>query len=179
MIRPVVRASVVAIMLFGSLGIAACASSSRQRPVGMGDVNTGPGSLEFTRRQLEGTWSLTRFEVLNAAGQLTPVRAKAQLTYDAYANLSIKGVLEEPMPGQTSVTDAPALAYTGKAVIDTAKQEMVLTGATSTVQPDPSIVAKIGIESRRKYALADGSLTISVMDSAGRITSKSTFSKQP
>jgi hypothetical protein len=177
MIRPVVRVSVVVILLFVSLGLAACAASPRQRPVGMGDVNTGPGSLEFTRRQLEGTWTLTRFEVLDTAGQLTPVRAKAQLTYDAYANLSIKGVLEEPMPGQKTVTDSPALAYTGKAIIDAAKQEMVLTGTTSTVQPDPSIAAKIGIESRRRYTIADGTLTISVMDAAGRVTSKSTFRK--
>ena len=179
MIRYAVRPCAAALLLAGSLGLAACASSPRQRPVSAGDVNTGAGSLEAARRQLEGTWTLTRFEVLDTAGQLTAVRAKAQLTYDAFANLSIKGVLEEPLPGQKSVTDAPALAYTGKAIIDTVRQEMVLTGTQSTVQPDPSIAATISVENRRRYAIADGTLTISVVDSTGRVTSKSTFSRQP
>ena len=98
-------------------------------------------------RQLAGTWTLTRFEVLNAAGQLTAVRAKAQLTYDDFGNLSIKGVLEEPLPGQTSIGDAPALAYSGRATIDTARKELVLTGATS-VEPSPEVLASIGMDQR-------------------------------
>ena len=177
MIHPVLRVSAVALMLSGSVGLMACASSPRQRPVGMGDVNTGAGSLEATRRQLEGTWTLTKFEVSDAAGQMTAVRAKAQLTYDAFGNLSIKGVLEEPLPGQKTVGDSPALAYTGKAVIDTVKQEMVLTGTNATVEPDPAILAKIGLESRRRYAISDGTLTISIMDSGGRVTSRASFRK--
>jgi hypothetical protein len=155
----------------------ACASSPRQRPVGVGDVNTGAGSLEATRRQLEGTWTLTRFEVADAAGQLVPVRAKAQLTYDAFGNLSIRGVLEEPLPGQKTVGDAPALAYTGKAVIDTARKEMVLTGTEATVEPDPALLAKIGLESRRRYEFGEGTLTISVMNASGTATSRATFRK--
>jgi len=157
--------------------LGACAASERQRTISAGPVETGPGSLEATRRQLEGTWTLTGFEVINAAGQLTPVKAKAQLTYDAYGNLSFKGVLEEPLPGQSTITDFPALAYTGRAVIDLARQELVLMGVTPVVQPDPSIVAKIGIDSRRKYEVAPSRLIMSAMDATGRVTSRATYSK--
>ena len=146
MIPSLLRASSIALMVSSAVALGACAASSRQRPVGMGDVSTGAESLAATRKQLEGTWTLTRFEVADNTGQLITVRAKAQLTYDAYGNLSIRGVLEEPLPGQKTVTESPALAYTGKAVIDTARKEMVLTGTSATVEPDPSLLAKIGPE---------------------------------
>jgi len=172
------RASSVATVLSCVLLLTACAASSRQRPVSMGDVNTGAESLAATRKQLEGTWTLTRFEVAESPGKMTPVRAKAQLTYDAFGNLSIRGVLEEPLPGQKTVTDAPALAYTGKAVIDTVRKEMVLTGTSATVEPDPTLLAKIGLESRRRYEFgADGTLTISILNASGGITSRATFRK--
>jgi hypothetical protein len=171
------RVSSVATVVSCLLLLAACAASSRQRPVGMGDVSTGVDSLAATRKQLEGTWTLTKFEVADNTGRLIAVRAKAQLTYDAFGNLSIRGVLEEPLPGQKTVTDAPALAYTGKAVIDTVRKEMVLTGTNATVEPDPSLLAKIGPELRRRYEFGDGTLTISVMNANGGATSRATFAK--
>ena len=154
----------------------ACAASERQRVVSAGPVNTGAGSLEATRRQLAGTWTLSRFEVLNNAGQLTPVRAKAVLTYDEFGNMSIKGVLEEPMPGQSTITEAPALMYSGRATIDTARSELVLTGSAS-VEPDPAVLAKIGMDARRRYEVTDTTLTMSALDAQGRVTSKATYRK--
>jgi len=177
MIPSLVRASCIALIVTSAVALGACAASSRQRPVGMGDVSTGTESLAATRKQLEGTWTLTKFEVADNTGRLIAVRAKAQLTYDGFGNLSIRGVLEEPLPGQKTVTDAPALAYTGKAVIDTARKEMVLTGTNATVEPDPSLLAKIGPEMRRRYEFGEGTLTISVMNANGGATSRATFRK--
>jgi hypothetical protein len=68
----------VTLALAPAVWLGACAPSARQRPVEGGPVNTGAGSLEATRRH-EGTWTLTK-PVLNQSGQLTAVRAKAQLT---------------------------------------------------------------------------------------------------
>jgi hypothetical protein len=177
MIQSFVRASSIALMVSSAVALGACAASSRQRPVGVGDVSTGAESLAATRKQLEGTWTLTKFEVADNTGRLIAVRAKAQLTYDDFGNLSIRGVLEEPLPGQKTVTDAPALAYTGKAIIDTARKEMVLTGTSATVEPDPSLLAKIGPEMRRRYEFGDGTLTISVLNGTGGATSRATFRK--
>ena len=174
---PVLRVSSALIAgVLSALALGACAASERQRTISAGPVETGPGSLEATRKQLEGTWTLTRFEVANAAGQLTPVKAKAQLTYDAFGNLSIKGVLEEPLPGQSTISDAPALVYAGRAIIDTARQELVLTG-TASVEPDPAVLAKIGIDARRKYEVSPSQLIMSALDAGGRITSRATYRK--
>jgi hypothetical protein len=155
----------------------ACGPSARQRPVEGGPVATGPGSLEFTRKQLQGTWTLTRLEVANAQGTLQPVRAKAQLTYDAFGNLAMKGVLEEPLPGQTTITDAPALVYTGRAVIDTARQEIQLTDLDAKLAPDPSILAAAATTSRRKYAFEGNQLTLWVVDASGRTTFRTVYTK--
>ena len=175
--NPPVRQLALWLLVSTSLALGACASSARQRPVEGKAVNTGPGSLEATRRQLEGTWTMSKFEVANATGQLVAVRAKAQLTYDAFGNLTIKGVLEEPLPGQKTVTEAPALVYSGKAVIDTAKHELVLTGMEASVQPDPAILAKLGMDARRKYEVTASQLTMSAMDASGKVTSRATYTK--
>ncbi len=62
----------------------ACEAQSRQRPLDVGPVASGPGTIEYERRRLEGTWRLDRFEVLDSAGKPTVVRAQAILTYDEY-----------------------------------------------------------------------------------------------
>ena len=167
----------ISVTLASTVWLGACASSARQRPVEGRAVSTGPGSLEFTRRQFEGTWTLTKFEVLNASGQLTAVRAKAQLTYDAFGNLTMKGVLSEPLPGQTTITDSPALVYSGRAIIDTAKQELQLTGVNASIKPDPSIQAALALSARRKYAFEGNQLTISVVDAQGRTITWATYTK--
>jgi hypothetical protein len=163
-------------IVIGLFATGACAASERQRPISAGPVNSGAGSLEATRRQLAGTWTLTKFEVINAAGQLTAVRAKAQLTYDDFGNLSIKGVLEEPLPGQASIGNAPALAYAGRATIDVARKELILTG-TASVEPSPEVLASIGIDQRRRYEVTGTTLTMSALDSQGRMTSRATYQK--
>jgi hypothetical protein len=172
-----VKATLGVTIVAASCLMTACAASERQRAISAGPVEAGPGTVGAVRTQLAGTWTLTKFEVRNTAGQLVPVRAKAQLTYDTFGNLSIKGVLEEPMPGQSTVTQAPALMYTGRAAIDVAKQELVLLGTEATVEPDPSILAKIAIDARRKYVVSDSELVMSAMDPEGRVISRATYKK--
>jgi hypothetical protein len=176
-ISPKLRAAFGAAVVTACCLMTACAASERQRAISAGPVDAGPGSTTALRAQLAGTWTLTKFEVLNAAGQLTPVRAKAQLTYDTFGNLSIKGVLEEPLPGQKTVTDAPALMYTGRAVIDAARQELVMMGVDATVEPDPSIVAKIALDARRKFTVTATELTVSAMDAQGKVISRASYRK--
>ena len=45
------------VLALGSSAIG-CASSPRQRPVAVGEVEIGPGSLTAARQQLEGHWTL-------------------------------------------------------------------------------------------------------------------------
>ena len=45
-----------------------CAAAPRERPIKGGDVDTGPGSVEAVRRQLEGTWDLVSLAVTPKGG---------------------------------------------------------------------------------------------------------------
>ena len=104
--------------------LAACPSAPRVRPVKAGDVNTGPGSLESVRRQLQGTWELVEAVVFDASGKATPRKAEGRLTYDEYGNLTIGAKLADSTQPETSVSGL--LAYSGRAVIDPAKSQLVL-----------------------------------------------------
>jgi hypothetical protein len=170
-----INSRAVLLLMVLALG-AGCAPSTRQRPISMGPVATGTGSLAEVRKQLEGAWTLSRFEVADAAGQLVEVKAKARLIYDGSGNLSITGALLEPMPGQTAIVASPALEYAGRAVIDTARQELVLVGKAA-VEPDPAVVAKLGIDARRRYEFGANQLTMSALDANGRVTSKATYTR--
>ena len=172
-----VKATLGVAIIATSCLMTGCAASERQRAISAGPVDTGANTVGFTRAQLAGTWTLTKFEVLNAAGQLVPVGAKAQLTYDTFGNLAIKGVLTEPMPGQKTVTDAPALMYTGRAAIDAVKQELVFLGTEASVEPDPAILAKIAPDARRKFTVTTTDLTMSAMDAQGKVISRATYKK--
>jgi hypothetical protein len=114
--------------------------------------------------------------VADAGGQLKPVRAKALLMYDASGNLTVKGELLEPMPGQSAISDARALQYSGRAVIDTVKHELVLIGKAA-VEPSPDIVAKLGIDARRRYEITPTQLTMSALDASGQVISKATYTR--
>ena len=114
---------------------AGCASAPLNKPIQGGPVDTGAGSLEAERRQLQGTWSLLSYELHNAAGVATRVDASAQLTYDDHGNLTVQGHAKDP---KARTPNAEAfLNYKGRAVIDPDKHELRLldvrgNGNTST-----------------------------------------------
>ena len=108
-----------------TLNVSACKGGPTKRPMRTSAVDTGAGSLEATRRALEGTWTLASLEVVDAAGAGKPVKAAGQLTYDAFGNMTIKGVIEEPALKGSLVLD-----YDGRIVIDTAKHQFVPAALT-------------------------------------------------
>jgi hypothetical protein len=157
------------------LGVNACKSAPSQKPIKMGPVDTGPGSLEYTRRQLEGTWTLERFETVDANGQAHPVPATATLNYDAYGNLKIIGQLQGSLPGTQANDLEPFLSYTGRITIDTAKHEFVLLGASGTA--DPTLMNIVGTQMVRRYEITPDRLTLTYVDPAGKTTARTVFRK--
>ena len=154
-------------------GLTACSAAPRQRPIKMGDVDTGTGSVESARRQLEGTWELQSFETYPAAGQKVPQKATAVLTYDAYGNLEIVGRLEQPdqLPG----AGAPLLSYKGRVVIDAGKQQLRVVNAQGDVSKLPS---EASTQHLRQYAVEGDRLTLSMIDGAGQPTATTTWKKR-
>ncbi len=169
------QCAVVCLVATVALTVSACKSAPSQKPFGGGDVNTGPGSVEYVRRQLQGTWTLDRFETADAAGQFHPVRANATLTYDQYGNVKVTGTLLEPLPGQQAQDLQPMLMYSGRIVIDTQKQEFRLQAQEGIA--DPSLQGTVGAGLIRKYDITNTQLTITYVTPQGKPTARTIFKK--
>jgi hypothetical protein len=150
-----------------------CASAPQQPAVQGGDANTGPGS-EAVRRQLEGTWDLVTLAVMPARGAaLVPVAAQGTLTYDKNGNLSIDAKTSDSYAPEAAQSGG-VIAFEGKAVIDPAKSELQLTEMGDKVDPK----AALSPERRRRYAFEGDLLRLSAFDSAGRVTTTSTWRRR-
>ena len=154
----------------------ACKSAPSQRPLGMGPVDTGPGSVEYVRRELQGTWILDRFETVDAAGQAHAVKAQATLTYDQYGNMSVAGRLLEAVAGQPSSSTDNMLHYSGRVVIDTDKREFRLQSTEGAT--DPALQSTVGLDLVRKYEINNNRLTITYVDAQGKTTARTIFRRQ-
>ncbi len=155
----------------------ACQAQPRQRPLDVGPVASGPGTIEFERRRLEGTWRMDRFEVIDSAGASRVVKAEAILTYDEYGNLTVRGKLLEPMPSANAV-EYPMLEYAGPIVLDPTRKQFRL-GAVKVASPvDPTLEGSIDPAFVRHYELSDTTLKISYLNPAGSTTAIASFTRR-
>jgi hypothetical protein len=148
-----------------ALACLGCKAGPTGRPVRTGPVDTGPGSLEATRRTLEGSWTLASLEVVDAGGARRPVKATGQLTYDAFGNMSIRGVIEDAAAKNSLVLD-----YDGRIIIDTAKQEFYADNLASDRPVDPGKIAPIAADKIRRYELTPNSFAVTYVDASGKPT---------
>ena len=86
-IERVLRVAVVAALLAAAT---ACAGAPRQRPVQMGPVATGPGTVADARKFLQGRWALESFEVRPPGGTPINLKGSGVLNYDDFGNLRME-----------------------------------------------------------------------------------------
>ena len=78
-----------AIALACAIG-AACKSAPRERPIPLGPVDTGPGSVTAARKFLEGRWVLESFEVYPPGRPPIALKGSGDLLYDDFGNLKME-----------------------------------------------------------------------------------------
>lgn len=159
-------------VLVALVPLANCKKAPRQKPMLVGDVNTGAGSLEATRKALEGTWTLVSLSVVDAGGAQKPVSAKGQLTYDAYGNMTIKGAVDDD-PSKTPLL----LEYTGRIVVDTQRKLFYPAELVGNQPIDQQRLGAVSPDKARKYEITADTLTITYMDKAGKPTAISSWKK--
>jgi hypothetical protein len=143
----------------------ACKSEPLDRPIKTTPVNTGAGSIEATRRMLEGTWTLASFEAVDTAGARRPVKASGTLTYDAYGNMTIVGVIEDEL-----VKGKVVLDYKGKIIIDPGTKRFYPSDLESS-RPVSGGQFPIGtLDKVRSYELSPGSFVVTYTDDMGKPT---------
>lgn len=162
----------VVVLAVASIG---CPGANRVRPVKMGDVNTGPGSLESVRRQLEGTWELLSADAIDPKGVASPRKATGTLTYDAFGNVGIAAKLADTEQPASSVSGL--LAFTGRAVIDTPKSRLVLQDVEKRLPSGEALPAEVSADKVRYYSFEGDTLTLTVKDAQGVTTARTTWRK--
>jgi hypothetical protein len=150
-----------------------CAKQGRERPINMGPVDTGPGSVESVRRQLEGTWDLVQLTTYPTAGQPITHGARAVLTYDAYGNLTIDGHLAQA--GDTVGAGGPLLSFKGRAVLDSDRHQLRLMDPKG---PQEALPAEVSPDLVRRYEFEGDLLKLSTVDASGQPTASATWKKR-
>jgi len=144
-------------------GLPGCAGGPTERPIKMGP---GPGTLEAARRAFEGTWTLVSAEIPEAStDRLRAVKASGQLTYDAYGNLSVHVVVDDP-----AFRDASVLEFQGRIVIDPERKVYYAEDLAPARTVDPDQVAMIARDKVRHYELTATTLAVTYVDKAGKTT---------
>jgi hypothetical protein len=69
---------------------AGCASAPRERPIPLGEVNSGAGTLASARKFLEGRWTLESFEVYPPGKGAVPLKGSGSLLYDDMGNMRME-----------------------------------------------------------------------------------------
>jgi hypothetical protein len=86
--RPcLICSSAIALAALAFTSSAGCTAAPRQRPVKMGPVDQGAGTLTAARAYLEGRWTLESFEVYPPGKAPIVLKGSGTLTYDEFSNL--------------------------------------------------------------------------------------------
>jgi hypothetical protein len=149
-----------------------CPAAPRARPVEAGPVDTGPGSVEWVRRQLKGTWQLVSLDVYTADGQKHTAQAAGTLTYDEYGNLAIRGKIT----GGEKIEKAN-LNLTGRATIDP-NTHMLRVGGVKADTPDARrLDPKLDPDHVRYYEFDGELLKTTTKNASGVTTATVTWKK--
>lgn len=158
----------------GLMLLAACTASERQRPIGLGDVYTGAGSLESVRRQLQGTWELVSLESSPAPGApLVAIKATGTLVYDEYGNLQIEAHTVDPA-APAAAREFALLTFKGRAAIDPVKKELQMLDMTGNADPTEVLAP----ERRRRFDVDVDTLKLSSLDEKGQPVATSTWRRR-
>jgi hypothetical protein len=157
-----------------SLTIAGCAAAPLERPLPTTRIDKGAGTLESTRKALEGTWKLQSLDVVQADGKTKRVKAGGTLKYDAFGGMDIKAAIEDPALRGTLVLD-----YTGRIVIDVVKSTFYPQDLESDRPADPAEIGPISPDKVRRFELTGDSLVVTILDKTSKPTAVTRWHRQP
>lgn len=153
--------------------VAACESAPRQRPVRMGDVDTGADSMESVRRRLKGTWNLVSLQVFSDAGQPTTASASGRLNYDEYGNMSIQATVN----GAPAGFEPTAVNISGRVAIDPVAHVLTFMDVSARSPDELRVDPKMDASRRRHYEFEGELLKTTVKSASGSPVSIATWKK--
>lgn len=170
--------SALALLLSGG---AACAGAPRERPIEMGPVDQGQGSLVAARKYLEGRWTLESFEVFPAGGAPVALRGQGTLVYDNFGNLQVEIRTDEKTADLLRAAGIDirenTISTSGRTAVD--MQNRTLTYVLQGQPPATSPSSPLAL-SRPRYWEVDGDLlTLTTRDESGKPLSIGRWRRMP
>jgi hypothetical protein len=157
-----------------TLVIGGCAAGPRGRPVKGADVDTGIGSMEATRRQLQGSWALVSYEVFDG-GKLRKLDATGTMTYDEFSNMRLVGQLK----GESERANAKpaALNFSGRVALDVVKHTFHPVVEQKADELPANVADQMDTDNTRTYEINGNALTLTVLGADGKPTAISRWRK--
>jgi len=156
-------------VVIGALAITgACSGGPRQRPVEMGPVATGAGTLSSARTFLQGRWTLESFEVRPPGKAPIQLKGAGTLLYDDSGNLKMDIRAEEASADLLRAAGIDIrdgmISTEGRTAIDLQNRTLtyVLQGQK------PLIRGPLGADRPRHWVVEGDILTLTTKDDAGQ-----------
>jgi hypothetical protein len=146
-----------------------CAAAPRERPLAMGPVDTGPGTLASARRFLEGRWQLETFEIHRPGQPPLLLKGSGTLIYDDMSNLRMEVRTDEASADLLRAAGVDIrdgmISTEGRTAIDLQNRTLTyaLGGQAPLVQGGP-----LAMDRPRHWVVDGDILTLSTKDDAGR-----------
>jgi len=158
---------------------AACSAAPRQRPVEMGPVASGAGTLSSARTFLQGRWTLESFELMPPGKPPIQLKGSGTLLYDDSGNLKMDIRADEASSDLLRAAGIDIrdgmISTDGRTAIDLQNRTLtyVLQGQA------PLIKGPLGIERPRHWVVDGDVLTLTTKDDAGQPLSIGRWRKMP
>jgi len=152
-------------------GSFACAAAPRERPVKMGPVDTGSGTLTSARTFLNGRWALESFEVRLPDQPPIVLKGAGTLLYDDMGNLTMNIRADEK---SSDILRAAGVDIRDGAIITEGHAAIDLQNHTLTYMVDgqaPLIKGPLGTDRPRHWVVEGDVLILTTKDQAGQPTS--------
>jgi hypothetical protein len=158
----------------------ACAASERQRPVSMGPVATGAGTLTAARKFLEGRWILESMVVTPPGAKPITLKGSGVLTYDDFGNLEMNLKADEASSdllraGGVVIPDG-VVSTKGRTAIDMQNRTLtyILEGQASAMKTGGGPLSP---NRPRHWEVAGDVLTLTTKNESGAVLSTSRWKK--
>jgi hypothetical protein len=153
-----------------TLSLSACHAAPRQRPVAMGSVDTGSGSLAAARKYLEGRWTLLSFEVRPPGQSPIALKGSGTLQYDEYGNLQMDVRADQ---ATVALLERAGVSTTNGVVSTTGRTVLDLQAKTLTYQlegqpPPAAATGPLALSRPRHWQIAGNVLTLTTLGDDGR-----------
>ena len=164
-----------------------CKGGPMDKPIKTSPVEKGGDTIQGTRQQLEGHWTLLSLVITNAAGKSANVQATGTLDSDPYGNLSIEYQISDAglkaLQGIGVTSPNPVISTKGRAEIDVTGKTIRYVSPDATSKPfDPDLAAAranpFALERTRYYQFnPDGTLRLATHHDDGKDAAVSRWKK--